>query len=180
MKYEFLNRMKNILKTPIVKGKDVFIADTARVFGQVILGDECSIWFGAVLRGDADTITIGNRSNVQENAVVHVDPGYPVVIGEDCIIGHGAIVHGATLGNNVLVGMHATILNGARIGNFCIIGANALVTEGMEIPDFSVVMGSPAQVKKQLTEEQKEKVRRNAKAYVDLSKAYLVNGVNGA
>lgn len=165
--------MKSILQTPIQKGKDVWIANTARVFGRVILGDECSIWFGAVLRGDSDTITIGKRSNVQENAVIHVDPGFPVQIGEDCIIGHGAIVHGATLGNHVLVGMHATVLNAAKVGNFCIIGAHALVTEGMSIPDYSVVMGAPGKVVKQLSAEQIEKVRNNAQAYVDLSKEYL-------
>jgi carbonic anhydrase/acetyltransferase-like protein (isoleucine patch superfamily) len=173
MPYPFLKEMKSILETPIKKGKEVWIADTARVFGRVTLGDDCSVWFGAVLRGDADAITLGNRSNVQENAVVHVDPGFPVQIGSDCIIGHGAIVHGATLGNHVLVGMHATILNGAKIGNFCIIGANALVTEGMEIPDYSIVLGSPAQIKKQLSEEHIEKVKRNAQAYVDLSKEYI-------
>ncbi len=173
MPYDFLKEMPDILRQPIKQGKDVWIADTARVFGKVTLGDECSVWFSAVMRGDADTITLGNRSNVQECAVVHVDPGFPVIIGDDCIIGHGAIVHGATLGNNVLVGMHATILNGAKIGNYCIIGANALVTEGMVVPDYSIVMGSPAQVKKQLTEEHIEKVKRNARAYVDLSKEYL-------
>jgi carbonic anhydrase/acetyltransferase-like protein (isoleucine patch superfamily) len=173
MSYHFLKDMKSILQTPIEKGKDVWIADTARVFGRVALGDDCSVWFGAVLRGDADAITLGHRSNVQENAVVHVDPGFPVQIGSDCIIGHGAIVHGATLGNHVLVGMHATILNGAHIGNFCIIGANALVTEGMVIPDYSIVMGSPAQIKKKLSEQHIEKVKRNAQAYVDLSKEYL-------
>ena len=173
MSYPFLSQIKEILSTPINKGKDVWIADTARVFGLVSLGDECSIWFGAVLRGDADSISLGNRSNVQENAVIHVDPGFPAIIGDDCIIGHGAIVHGATLANNVLVGMHATILNGAQIGNFCIIGANALVTEGTIIPDYSVVLGSPAKVVKQLSEEQIEKVKRNAQAYVDLGKEYL-------
>ncbi|MES2559147.1 MAG: gamma carbonic anhydrase family protein [Bacteroidota bacterium] len=165
--------MKEILSTPIHKGREVWIADTARVFGQVTLGDECSVWFGAVLRGDGDTITVGNRSNIQEHAVVHVDPGFPTVIGEDCIIGHGAIVHGATLGNNVLVGMHATILNGAVIGNFCIVGANALVTEGTQIPDYSIVMGAPAKVTKQLSDEHIEKVKRNAQSYVELSKEYL-------
>jgi carbonic anhydrase/acetyltransferase-like protein (isoleucine patch superfamily) len=167
--------LKEILQRSIVKGKDVWIADTARVFGQVILGDECSVWFGAVLRGDGDTITVGNRSNIQENAVVHVDPGFPTFIGDDCIIGHGAIVHGALVGHNVLVGMHATILNGATIGNFCIIGANALVTEGMNIPDYSIVMGSPAKVVKQLSEAHIEKVKRNAQAYVELSKEYITH-----
>lgn len=168
-----LTKLKEILSQPIQKGKDVWIADTARVFGQVVLGDESSVWFGAVLRGDGDKIEIGDRSNIQENAVVHVDPGFPVHVGTDCIIGHCAIVHGATLGNHVLVGMHATILNGAVIGNFCIIGANALVTEGMIIPDNSIVMGSPAKVVKQMSGEHIEKVKRNAISYVELSKEYL-------
>jgi carbonic anhydrase/acetyltransferase-like protein (isoleucine patch superfamily) len=174
-RFAFMQNMKEIFNTPIQKGESVWIADTARVFGRVKLGNQCSVWFGAVLRGDADEITIGNRSNIQENAVIHVDPGYPVIIGEDCIIGHGAIVHGAQMQNNVLVGMHATILNGAKIGNFCIIGANALVTEGMQIPDYSIVMGSPAKVVKQLSEAHIEKVKLNALAYVELSKEYLAH-----
>lgn len=165
--------LKEVLQTPVKMGKEVWIADTARVFGQVTLGDECSVWYGAVMRGDGDTITVGNRSNIQENAVVHVDPGFPVTIGEECIIGHGAIVHGATLGNNVLVGMQATILNGARVGNFCIIGAHALVTEGMVIPDNSLVMGVPAKVVRLLSNEQLQKVKQNALSYVELSKQYL-------
>jgi len=173
MANEFLENMKTILQTPITKGREVWIADTSRVFGRVTLGDECSVWFGAVMRGDGDTITVGNRTNIQENAVVHVDPGFPVSIGNDCIIGHAAIVHGATLADNVLVGMHATILNGAKVGNFCIIGANALVTEGSVVPDYSIVMGSPGKVVKQLTPEQVEKVKRNAQSYADLSKAYI-------
>lgn len=165
--------IKNILATPIQQGEDVFIADTARVFGKVKLGNQCSIWFGAVLRGDADNIELGERTNVQENAVIHVDPGFPVSIGSNCIIGHGAIVHGATIANNVLIGMHATVLNGANIGEFCIVGANALVTEGAKIPAYSIVMGSPAKVVKQLTDEQIEKVKRNAAVYVELAKQYL-------
>ena len=168
-----LFNMKTILTAPIKKGKDVWIADTARVFGQVVLGSEVSIWFGAVIRGDINKIKIGNRSNVQDNAVIHVDAGFPTTIGNDCIVGHGAIVHGATLKNNVLIGMHATVLNGAVIGNYCIVGANALVTEGMQIPDFSLVLGSPAKVVKKLTEQQMERVKQNAKSYVDLSKYYL-------
>lgn len=168
-----MKNIQQILQTPITKGKEVWIADTARVFGQVTLGDECSVWFSAVMRGDGDTIVVGNRTNIQENAVVHVDPGFPTTIGHDCIIGHGAIVHGATLGNHVLVGMQATVLNGAKIGNYCIIGAHALVTEGTVIPDYSVVMGAPAKVVKQLSDEQIEKVKRNADSYVELSKAYL-------
>ena len=165
--------LQKILQTPITKGNEVWIADTARVFGQVTLGDACSVWFGAVLRGDGDTIAVGNRTNIQENAVVHVDPGFPTQIGHDCIIGHGAIVHGATLGNHVLVGMQATVLNGAKVGNYCIIGAHALVTEGMQIPDYSIVMGAPGKVVKQLSAEQIEKVKRNAAVYVELGKQYL-------
>ncbi|OYU97060.1 MAG: gamma carbonic anhydrase family protein [Bacteroidetes bacterium B1(2017)] len=171
--YSFTKHLKEILETPIKKGEDVFIADTARVFGKVSLGNNCSVWFGAVLRGDADEITIGNKTNIQENAVVHVDPGYPVSMGDECIIGHGAIVHGAKMGNNVLVGMHATILNGAQIGNYCIIGAHALVTEGMVIPDNSIVMGAPAKVVKQLSQVHIDKVKRNALVYAELGKAYL-------
>jgi carbonic anhydrase/acetyltransferase-like protein (isoleucine patch superfamily) len=176
--YSFVAELKKILETPIVKGEQVWIADTARVFGKVKLGDFCSIWFGAVLRGDADQITLGNRTNVQENAVIHVDPGFPAMLGDDCIVGHGAIIHGAQLGNNVLVGMHATVLNGAKVGNYCIIGANALVTEGTHIPDYSIVMGAPAKVVKQLSEQQIDKVKRNAEVYVELGQAYLNNWIS--
>lgn len=155
------------------KGKAIFIADTARVIGNVTLGDEVSIWFGAVLRGDSDEIRVGSRSNVQDTAIVHVDPGFPANIGEECIIGHGAIVHGATLANNVLVGMRATIMNGAVVGEFSIIGAGAVVPEGMQVPPFSLVLGIPAKVVKTIGEEQRLKILKNAEAYVKLSKAYL-------
>ncbi|MEI6595188.1 MAG: gamma carbonic anhydrase family protein [Bacteroidota bacterium] len=173
MSQTILNEMKQILNTPIQKGTAVWVADTARVFGKVILGNECSIWFGAVLRGDNDWIKVGNKTNIQEQVTIHVDEGFPVTIGDECILGHGAIVHGATLGNNVLVGMHATILNGAKIGNFCIIGSHALVTENAVIPDYSVVMGTPGKVVKQLSETQIENVKQNAMNYVNLSKEYI-------
>ncbi len=155
------------------KGNEVFIADTARVIGNVKLGNQVSVWFGAVLRADADKVEIGNGSNIQENAVIHVDPGFPTFIGENCIIGHGAIVHGATLANNVLVGMHATILNGAKIGEFSIIAAGAVVPENMQIPPYSLVMGVPAKVIKPISEQQKEKILINAESYIKLSKRYL-------
>ncbi|MCC6817697.1 MAG: gamma carbonic anhydrase family protein [Bacteroidia bacterium] len=155
------------------KGKEVFIADTARVFGRVKLGDEVSVWYGAVLRGDGDDIIIGSKSNIQDQAVIHVDPGFPVIIGEACIVGHGAIIHGAQLSNNVLVGMHATILNGASIGEYCIIAAGSLVPEGMQIPAFSLVMGVPAKIIKPISDEQKNKIIKNAETYVNLSKIYL-------
>lgn len=166
-------QIKATLKKPVSKGTDVFIAPNATVLGNVVLGNEVSIWFGAVLRGDNDLIQIGNRSNVQDNAVIHVDPNCPVTIGEECIVGHSAIIHGATIANNVLVGMHSTILNKANIGEFSIIGANALVTEGTQIPPYSLVMGTPAKVVKQITPEQVEKIKQNAQNYVSLSKVYI-------
>ena len=165
----------NIFKKEIIKGKEVWIAPNATVIGHVALGDNCTVLFGAVIRADNDQVNIGPRSNIQDNAVVHVDPGVPVNIGHDCIIGHGAIVHGATLGNHVLVGMNATVLNNATIGDYCTIGANCLVPEGMQIPEGFLVVGIPARILKQLTEEQKEKVRQNAQAYVDLGKVYAEN-----
>ncbi len=161
------------LRKPLKHGSEVFIANTATVIGDVELGDEVSIWFGAVLRGDSDEIRVGNRSNIQDNAVVHCDPGDPAIIGNECIIGHCAIVHGARLGNRVLVGMNATVLNNADIGNNVIIGANALVTAGTKIPDNSLVLGSPAKVVKTLTPEQIEGIKINADVYVEKGKEYL-------
>ncbi len=161
------------LSKNLVHGEDLFVANTATIIGDVELGDLCSVWFGAVIRGDSDSIRIGHRTNIQDNAVVHCDPGAPAVIGDDCVIGHCAIVHGAQLGNCVLVGMNATVLNNARVGNNVIIGANALVTAGTEIPDNSLVLGSPAKVVKSLTEEQIEGIRENARVYVEKAGEYL-------
>lgn len=168
----FMNYIDN-LKAKVKKEKDVFIAPTATVLGDVVLGEKSSVWFGAVLRADADKIEIGKGSNIQDNCVVHVDPGFPVKIGDEVIVGHAAIVHGATIGNNTLIGMRATLLNGVKVGNWCIIGAHALVTEGTEIPDYSVVLGSPAKIVKQLSEKQREKVKKNAEAYIKLAEKYL-------
>lgn len=153
--------------------ESVFVAENAAIIGDVKIGDLSSIWYGAVLRGDSDRIRIGKRSNVQDNAVVHVDPGFPVSIGNDCVVGHLALIHGATISDNVLVGMHSTILNGAQIGEFSIIGANALVTSNTVIPPRSLVLGAPAKVVKSLTDEQIIKILKNAKAYVTLSRKYL-------
>ena len=160
------------LKAKVKKENNVFIAPNATVIGNVELKENSSVWFGAVLRGDNDKITIGERTNIQDNAIIHVDPGFSATIGNDVIIGHAAIVHGATIGNNTLIGMRATVLNGAVIGNFCIIGAHALVTEKMQVPDYSVVMGSPGKVVKQLTDKQIEAVKKNADVYVELAKKY--------
>lgn len=154
-------------------GKEVFVAPNATLIGRVNLGDESSVWFGAILRADNDDITIGARSNIQDGCILHVDPGVPVVIGEDVVVGHGAIVHGATVGDNTLIGMRATLLNHVKVGKCCIIGAHSLLTEGTEIPDYSVVMGIPGKVVKQLTPEQAEKIKKNAVNYVSLGKRYL-------
>jgi carbonic anhydrase/acetyltransferase-like protein (isoleucine patch superfamily) len=123
-----------------------WIAPTAVIIGDVTIGPDAGIWFGAVARGDIETIRIGARTNVQENAVLHTDKGFPLTIGDDVTVGHAAIVHGCTIGDNTLIGMGATVLNGARIGRNCLIGANTLITEGKEIPDNSLVMGAPGKV----------------------------------
>lgn len=161
------------LRKTLKHGRNTFIANTATVIGDVEMGDDCSVWFGAVVRGDSDIIRIGDRSNIQDNAVVHCDPGAPAIIGSDCVIGHLAIVHGAQLGNCVLVGMNATVLNNAKIGNNVIIGANSLVTGGTVIPDNSLVLGSPAKVVKELSPEQIEGIKENARVYVEKSLDYL-------
>lgn len=164
----FKNRQPQINET-------VFVAENAAIIGDVIIGAKASVWYGAVLRGDSDSIRIGAGTNVQDNAVVHVDPGFPVSIGDDSIVGHLALVHGATIENNVLVGMHSTILNGAHIGEFSIVGANALVTSNTIIPPKSLVLGSPAKVVKELTDKQIDHIKRNAAAYVTLGEAYLLD-----
>ncbi|MGH1356582.1 MAG: gamma carbonic anhydrase family protein [Thalassovita sp.] len=131
---------------------DFWVAPDANVVGQVRLGQGASVWFGCTLRGDNELIDIGAGSNVQENTVMHTDVGYPLTLGVNCTIGHKAMLHGCTVGDNSLIGMGATVLNGAKIGKNCLIGANALITEGKEIPDGSLVMGSPGKVVRQLDE----------------------------
>ena len=120
-----------------------WIAPDAMLTGDIVVGPEASIWFGVVARGDIERIAIGARSNVQENCVLHTDKGFPLSIGSNVTVGHGAIIHGCTIGDNSLIGMGATVLNGAKIGRNCLIGANALITEGKEIPDNSMVVGAP-------------------------------------
>ncbi|MGR3466341.1 MAG: gamma carbonic anhydrase family protein [Shimia sp.] len=132
--------------------EDTWVAPDANLIGLVTLEDGASVWFGATLRGDNEAITIGPGSNVQEGCVLHTDMGFPLDIGRDCTIGHKAILHGCTIGDESLIGMGATILNGARIGRNCLIGAGALVTEGKEIPDGSMVLGAPGKVVRQLDE----------------------------
>ncbi len=161
------------LEAKVSKGTNVFIAPGAVVIGNVQLADNVSVWFNAVIRADTDSISIGKNTNVQDGCIIHEDPGAPVVIGENVVLGHAAIVHGATVGNNTLIGMRATLLNHVQVGSWCIIGAHSLLPEGTKIPDYSVVMGSPGKVVKTLTERQIEKVKTNAQAYVDLAKKYM-------
>ncbi|MBO6920049.1 MAG: gamma carbonic anhydrase family protein [Rhizobiaceae bacterium] len=143
----------------------VLIAPGSFVIGNVEIAPEASIWFGVVLRGDNEPMSIGKGSNIQDNSVLHSDPGFPLIIGQNCTIGHNAIVHGCTIGDGSLIGMGAIVLNGAVIGQNCLIGAGALVTEGTVIPDNSLVVGSPARVKRQLTEEHIESLRETASQY---------------
>ena len=143
-----------------------WIAPTAVVIGKVRLEDGASVWFGAVVRGDNEQISIGPRTNIQDGAVLHTDPGFPLMLGSDVTIGHQAMLHGCQVGEGSLVGIQAVVLNGARIGRNCLIGAKALVTENMIIPDGSLVLGSPAKVVRELTEKQQEGLRANAKDYV--------------
>ncbi len=145
-----------------------YITKTAVIEGDVTIGDNVSVWYGAVLRGDLAPISVGEGSNVQENAVIHVDKNCPVKIGKGVTIGHGAIIHGCTINDNSLIGMGAIVLNGAKIGKNCIIGAGALVTGNTEIPDGSLVIGSPAKVKREVTEAEIEANRENAEEYINL------------
>lgn len=133
---------------------DYWVAPDANVIGKITLEEATSVWFGATLRGDNELIRIGAGTNIQENCVLHTDPGYPMDIGVNCTIGHKAMLHGCTIGDHSLIGMGATVLNGAKIGKNCLIGAGALITEGKEIPDNSLVVGAPGQVKRELNESQ--------------------------
>lgn len=152
--------------------KSVFIAPTAAVMGQVTLGQDVSVWYGAVIRADVERIIIGDRTNIQDTAVLHADFGSPTVIGNDVTVGHGAIVHGALVGDGSLIGMRATVLNNAKIGKFCIIGAHTLITEGMEIPDFSMVVGTPGKIIKQLPESYADQLLKSAAHYVEMSQRH--------
>jgi carbonic anhydrase/acetyltransferase-like protein (isoleucine patch superfamily) len=143
-----------------------WIAPDAHVIGKVRLGADVGIWFGAVLRGDNELIDVGARSNIQEHAMLHTDIGFPMKIGADCTIGHGAILHGCIIGDGCLIGMGATILNGTKIGAGSIVGANALVTEGKEFPEGSLIVGAPAKAIRVLTDEDKAKIILSAAAYV--------------
>ncbi len=142
-----------------------WVAPTATLTGSVVVEEGASIWYGAVLRADNEPITIGRRSNVQDNCVFHVDRGKPVTLGEGVSVGHGAVVHGATVGDHVLIGMSATVMNGAVIGDEVLVAAGALITEGMVVPPRSLVAGVPAKVRRELSDDEIAKLHTNAEIY---------------
>lgn len=147
-------------------GEGSWVADSAQVMGAVTLGDNASVWYGAVLRGDTETIRIGRNSNIQDLCVLHADYGKPLEVGEDVTVGHQVMLHGCTIGDGSLIGIQAVVLNGAKIGRNCLVGAGSLVTEGKEFPDGSLIMGSPAKVVRELSSEAIERLRASAAGYV--------------
>ncbi|WP_313071132.1 gamma carbonic anhydrase family protein [Melaminivora sp.] len=149
-----------------------WVADSAQVMGNVVVGEDASVWFGTVVRGDCESITIGAGSNVQDASVLHADFGQPIVIGSHVTVGHQVMLHGCTIGDGSLIGIGAIVLNGARIGRHCLVGAGALVTEGKEFPDGSMILGSPARVVRQLTPEQIEGLRQSAQHYIDNARRF--------
>ena len=149
-----------------------WVAPDAMLIGKLIIGRDVGIWFGAVLRGDNEPITIGDGTNVQEHTVMHTDMGFPLTVGRGCTIGHRAILHGCTIGDNSLIGMGATVLNGARIGNDSLVGAGALVTEGKSFPDRSLIVGSPAKVVRELDDQAVARLRASAAHYVENARRF--------
>ena len=162
----------------VVKAEgDYWVADSATVVGNVLLKQDASVWFNAVVRGDNDLITIGEGSNVQDGSVLHTDPGFPLTIGAHVTIGHKVMLHGCDIGEGSLIGINAVVLNGAKIGKNCLIGASALITEGKEIPDNSMVMGSPGKVVRTLSEEQAAGIRAGAAHYVENARRFRTGAV---
>jgi carbonic anhydrase/acetyltransferase-like protein (isoleucine patch superfamily) len=154
-----------------------YVADTASVIGRVVLGEETSVWAGAVIRADSEAITIGDGSNVQDNAVLHVDPGVPMTIGRNVTVGHQVMLHGCTIGDGSLIGIQSVVLNGARIGRHCLVGAGSLVTEGKSFPDGSLIVGRPARVVRALTEEQIAEIEKIAAHYVENARRFAAGFV---
>jgi carbonic anhydrase/acetyltransferase-like protein (isoleucine patch superfamily) len=154
---------------------NAYVAPSAQIIGNVKMADHSSVWFGAVIRGDNDLIEIGARTNIQDNSVLHTDPGIPLIIGDGVIVGHRVMLHGCKIGENSLIGIGATILNGAKIGKNCIIGAHSLITEGKVIPDGSMVVGSPGRIIKSLTEQHFQMLRINSEVYVANAKRFNQN-----
>lgn len=153
-------------------GANAWVADSAQVMGNVSLGTDTSVWFGTVIRGDTESITIGRGSNIQDGSAMHADIGMPIVLGENVTVGHKVMLHGCTIGDDTLIGIGAIVLNGARIGKNCLVGAGALVTEGKEFPDGSMIIGSPAKAVRPLTPEQIASVRQSARHYVENARRF--------
>ena len=149
-----------------------WVADSAQVIGNVTLAEGSSVWFGVVIRGDTEAISVGRASNIQDNSVLHADHGMPLVIGEQVTVGHQAMLHGCTIGDGSLIGIGAVVLNGAKIGKNCLVGAGALVTEGKEFPDGCMILGSPAKAVRQLSEAQVEALKLSAQHYMDNARRY--------
>ncbi|EJL80152.1 isoleucine patch superfamily enzyme, carbonic anhydrase/acetyltransferase [Polaromonas sp. CF318] len=152
--------------------ESAWVADNAQVMGNVKLAEDSSVWFGVVIRGDTETISVGRGSNIQDNSVLHADMGLPLTIGENVTVGHQVMLHGCTIGDGSLIGIQAVVLNGAKIGKNCLVGAGSLVTEGKEFPDGSMILGSPAKAVRQLSPEQIEGLKMSAKHYVDNARRY--------
>jgi len=170
-------QLETFLRKPPTLGRDVFIARGAVVLGDVTLGDEASVWFNAVLRGDINRIVVGHHSNIQDSAVLHLADEWPCLVGNYVTIGHAAVIHACTVGDEVLVGMGATVLDGAVVGEQSIIGANALVTQRMQIPPGSLVMGAPAKVVRPLRPEERAKLKYWAEKYVANAAFYRKHGI---
>ena len=149
-----------------------WVADSAQVIGNVTLAEGSSVWFGVVIRGDTEAISVGRASNIQDNSVLHADHGMPLVIGEHVTVGHQVMLHGCTVGDGSLIGIGAVVLNGAKIGKNCLVGAGALVTEGKEFPDGCMILGSPAKAVRQLSEGQIEALKLSAQHYMDNARRY--------
>jgi carbonic anhydrase/acetyltransferase-like protein (isoleucine patch superfamily) len=152
--------------------ESTWIADSAQVMGNVEMAEDTSVWFGAVIRGDTETIRIGRGSNIQDLSVLHADIGQPLTVGENVTVGHKVMLHGCTIGDNSLIGIGAIVLNGVKIGKNCLVGAGSLVTEGKEFPDGSMILGSPAKAVRQLTPEQIQGLHRSAEHYINNARRY--------
>jgi len=164
--------IKSFMDMKPILDEEIYISETAVIIGNVTLKRNVNVWFGAVLRGDEESIVIGENTNIQENSIVHVDKSEKVEVGDGCTIGHGVIVHGCKIGNNTLVGMGTIILNGAKIGNNTIVGAGSLITQNKEFEDGVLIIGNPAKVVRKLTQEEIESNKKSCLNYIKLSKEF--------